>query len=73
MEKCDLCIDRLRQGLRPACEESCCGGAIKVGPIEELELDVRKSIVKKLIFKGSGKLNPTRAYLGVPLRPRVLL
>jgi len=55
MEKCDLCIDRLRQGLRPACEESCCGGAIKVGPIEELELDVRKSIVKKLIFKGSRK------------------
>lgn len=49
MQKCDLCIDRLREGKKPACVESCCGGAITVGPIEEIEKGVRDRIARKLV------------------------
>ncbi len=47
MQKCDLCIDRLRVGKQPACVESCCGGAISVGPVEELSKDVRRSAARR--------------------------
>ena len=36
MTKCDMCIDRLRDGLKPACVASCPGRALECGPIEEL-------------------------------------
>lgn len=49
MQKCDLCIDRLREGKQPACVESCCGGALTVGPIDELEKGVRYAAARKLV------------------------
>ncbi|MBM4761225.1 DMSO/selenate family reductase complex B subunit [Bacillus sp. B15-48] len=36
MTKCNLCVDLLDKGERPACEGSCPVRAIEVGPIEEL-------------------------------------
>lgn len=42
MQKCDMCIDRLRDGLKPACVENCCGGAISIGPAGEPERGVRQ-------------------------------
>ncbi|WP_080844124.1 DMSO/selenate family reductase complex B subunit [Cytobacillus gottheilii] len=36
MTKCNLCIDLLEKGERPACEAACIYRAIEVGPIEEL-------------------------------------
>lgn len=36
MTKCDMCIDRLRDGLKTACVASCPGRALECGPIEEL-------------------------------------
>ncbi|TMN23183.1 DMSO/selenate family reductase complex B subunit [Lentibacillus cibarius] len=36
MTKCDLCIDLLEKGERPACEGACPVRAIEIGPIDEL-------------------------------------
>lgn len=36
MTKCDMCVDRLRAGLKPACVASCPGRALECGPMDEL-------------------------------------
>lgn len=52
MQKCDMCIDRLRAGKQPACVENCCGGAIKFGPVDEIEGDVRAKAAGRVLRKG---------------------
>ncbi|MDF2532165.1 MAG: 4Fe-4S ferredoxin iron-sulfur binding domain protein [Clostridia bacterium] len=37
MTKCDLCIDRIRDGLKPACVASCPMRALDAGPMDELK------------------------------------
>ena len=48
MQKCDMCIDRLRDGLKPACVENCCGGAISIGPAGEPERGVRQQAAQRM-------------------------
>ncbi|AVX20211.1 Tat (twin-arginine translocation) pathway signal sequence [Carboxydocella sporoproducens DSM 16521] len=36
MYKCDLCLDRVKEGKQPACVEACPHGAISFGPKEEM-------------------------------------
>ncbi len=48
MHKCDMCIDRLREGRKPACVEACCGGALTCEPVEMFENDVRRKAARKL-------------------------
>lgn len=48
MQKCDMCIDRLRNGLKPACVENCCGGAISIGPAGEPERGVRQQAAQRM-------------------------
>ena len=48
MQKCDLCIDRLREGEQPACVENCCGGAITFGPVEQVEGNIRGRAAARL-------------------------
>lgn len=38
VEKCNMCVDRLEQGLKPACVAACLGNALEFGVIEDLPL-----------------------------------
>lgn len=42
MYKCDLCIDRLKQGQTPACMESCPKKAMLIGPREQIVAEAEK-------------------------------
>jgi DMSO reductase iron-sulfur subunit len=44
MSKCNMCIDRLDQGLNPICVLSCSMRALEFGPLEELKKKYEKSI-----------------------------
>lgn len=48
MQKCDMCIDRLREDKKPACVETCCGGAITLAGVDEVETAVRTSAASRL-------------------------
>jgi Fe-S-cluster-containing dehydrogenase component len=41
-ESCVLCAGRVRQGLRPSCEQHCLADVIRHGPIEELSKELHK-------------------------------
>ena len=56
MQKCDLCIDRLRNGQQPACVEYCCGGAIKAGPVEQMESEVRSKAAGRIVSAARPRL-----------------
>lgn len=36
VEKCNMCVDRLEVGLKPACASACLGGALNFGVVENL-------------------------------------
>ncbi len=36
VEKCNMCVDRLEQGLKPACVAACLGNALEFGVIEDM-------------------------------------
>jgi anaerobic dimethyl sulfoxide reductase subunit B (iron-sulfur subunit) len=36
MQKCDLCVERLTQGLKPICVAACPMRALDAGPLDEL-------------------------------------
>ena len=37
MQKCELCLERLRQGQQPICIEACPLYALDVGPLDQLK------------------------------------
>ena len=37
MTKCTLCLDRIREGLKPACVAGCLNRALDAGPVDELK------------------------------------
>lgn len=51
MTKCDLCIDRLEEGLKPACVTACIVRALDAGPIDELKSRYPKYSEEALGFK----------------------
>ena len=46
--KCDMCADRRRVGLEPACSEMCPAEAIFFGKPEEVEENIRKRTAEKI-------------------------
>lgn len=60
MQKCTMCVERLEQGKKPACVESCCGGAIQQGTLEELSAKAQKKIAARLAGSSQPSLIITR-------------
>lgn len=44
MTKCTFCIDRLKEGLKPACVAACLNRALDAGPIEEMQAKYPDSV-----------------------------
>ncbi|AOM82757.1 4Fe-4S dicluster domain-containing protein [Salisediminibacterium beveridgei] len=42
MFKCDMCVDLLEKGEKPACETSCPRDAITFGPLEEMRMEANR-------------------------------
>jgi Fe-S-cluster-containing dehydrogenase component len=36
MQKCDLCLDKVKQGKKAECDLACVGDALFAGPLDEL-------------------------------------
>jgi len=79
MQKCNLCVDRLAEGRKPACVDSCSVSALAAGPIDELREtygDVRETesfvcsedLAPSIIFKPK-KDTGDRAVQKVYIRP----
>jgi DMSO reductase iron-sulfur subunit len=51
MSKCDMCIDRLEEGLKPICVLSCSMRALDFGPIEELRAKYGNAIYVEALKK----------------------
>jgi Fe-S-cluster-containing dehydrogenase component len=47
IQKCDMCVDRLEQGLAPACAEVCPTGAISFGDRDDLIAEAKRRISDK--------------------------
>jgi Fe-S-cluster-containing dehydrogenase component len=48
LELCDLCVDRLREGKKTACEAACQARAIFIGSPEEIQELRSRRVVKKM-------------------------
>lgn len=44
MDKCTMCIERRKDGLKPACVQNCCGEALHVGDISDPSSEVSRLI-----------------------------
>jgi len=59
LAKCDMCNDRIHNGLKPACVTACPTGAMMFGDREEILSFARKRVEKvKQKFPGARLLNP---------------
>lgn len=67
MTKCDLCIDRIKEGLKPACVAACIMRALDAGPLEELK-ERYPDWTDKLEDFPDGK----RPELGIDTKPSII-
>ena len=58
VEKCNFCVDRLHQNLKPACVTSCPTGALDVSQSESIKYDTKKTFFDDFGIKPSIKVLP---------------
>jgi Fe-S-cluster-containing dehydrogenase component len=56
VEKCNLCVERLAQGLIPACVEACKEKALIFGDLKQPESQVRKAIQERVVYQRQPEL-----------------
>jgi len=58
VEKCNFCVDRLHENLKPACVTSCPTGALDVSQSEKINYDIQKPFFEDFGIKPSIKVLP---------------
>jgi len=56
--KCDLCIERQKEGKEPACVEACPTHALQFKPVEEISKDKRLRAIREFLL---GRMEPGAA------------
>ena len=56
VEKCNFCVERLAQGLIPACVEACKEKALIFGDLKQTESQVRKAIQERVVYQRQPEL-----------------
>lgn len=56
MTKCNLCIGRIKEGLKPACVAVCPARALDAGPIKELKIKYKDAVTSTANFNNIEKI-----------------
>ena len=65
MQKCDLCLERWREGKSPICVESCPVRALDAGPLEELKAEYEEK------YDAAGFVYDTEAKPSIIMRGKI--
>jgi molybdopterin-containing oxidoreductase family iron-sulfur binding subunit len=56
VEKCNFCVERLAQGLIPACVEACKEKGLIFGDLKKTDSEVRKALQNRVIYQRQPEL-----------------
>lgn len=73
MIKCDLCIDRRREGKIPACVEACPTGALMYGTVSEIMLKRKEEVMYKVYQSRKEATESYMIFSSVPESPLHIL